>query len=78
MSKYHENRSKHIREILCTKTVLRKKKLNTTSLQATRRSSVRLTPKIPNYIIDDLDYNIVRSKSSREIILLLLLITKLL
>ena len=30
-----------------------------------------IDPKIPNYVIHDLDYDIVRSKSSRGIILLL-------
>ena len=50
--------------------------LDTISLRATRRSSVRLTPKIPNYVIHDLDYDIIWSKSSRGIILLLLPITK--
>ena len=53
-------------------------KLDTISLRATRRSSVGLAPKIPNYLIHDFGYDIIRSKSSRGINLLLKLITKLL
>ena len=53
-------------------------KLDTISLRATRRSSVGLAPKIPNYFIHDFGYDIIRFKSSRGINLLLKLITKLL
>ena len=51
-------------------------KLDTISLRATNRSSVRLAPKIPNDVIHDLDHDLNKSQSSRGIILLLLLITK--
>ena len=33
------------------------KELDTISLRATRRSSVRLAPKIPNYVINYVDYD---------------------
>ena len=45
--------------------------LDTTSLRPTSRSSVRLIPKTANYLIHDLDNDIIRPKSSRGIILLL-------
>ena len=47
---------------------IEKNKLDTISLRATRTSSVRLAPKIPNYVIHDFDYDFIRSKSSRGII----------
>ena len=43
-------------------------KLDTISLRATSRSSVRLAPKIPTYVIHDLNNDIIRFKSSRGII----------
>ena len=46
----------------------RKKRLDTISLRATSRSSVRLAPKIPTYVIHDLNNDIIRFKSSRGII----------
>ena len=54
----------------------KKKNLDTISLRATRRSSVRLALKIPNYLIPDLDNDIIRSQLSGGIILHLQLITK--
>ena len=41
------------------------KKLDTISLRATSRSSVRLDLKIPNYVIHDLDNDIIRSQLLR-------------
>ena len=48
-----------------------KNKLDTNSLRATSRSSVRLAPKISNYVTHDFDVDIIRSQSSRGIVLLL-------
>ena len=50
--------------------------LDKISLRATSRSSVGLAPKISNDVIHDLDNDLIKSQSSRGIILLLLLITK--
>ena len=46
----------------------KKKKLDTISLRATRRSSVRMASKLPNYVIHDFDNDIIRSHSSGGII----------
>ena len=48
----------------CSCGVKKEKQLDTISLRATSRSSVRLAPKIPNYIVHVFDYDKIRSLKS--------------
>ena len=62
-----QERSCHFKHFLFYK---KKKPKNNNNCRATSRSSGQLAPKIPNYVIHDLNSDI-RSQSSRRIILLL-------